>query len=86
MAKTLYIGNLPWKTKEEELADFIGAHASVISSRIIKERDSGRSKGYGFIEVEDSDAEKVVKLNGADFGGRSITVSEARAKKNLLNG
>ncbi len=81
MVKTLYFGNIPWNIKEADLAAFIEPEATVVSARIITERDSGKSKGYGFVEVNDEDAEKIIKnLNGKDFGGRSITVSEARAK------
>lgn len=82
MAKTLYIGNLSWSTKDQDLAALVEAHAPVISARVITERETGRSKGYGFVEVNDEDAEKVVKsLNGVEHGGRSITASEARPKK-----
>ena len=82
MAKTLYVGNLPWTIKEEELVSAIEAHAPVISARIITERETGRSKGYGFVEVNDDDASKVVStMNGADIGGRTLTVNEARPRQ-----
>ncbi|MFC1495838.1 RNA recognition motif domain-containing protein [Candidatus Margulisiibacteriota bacterium] len=83
MAKTLYVGNLPWKMKEEELVAAIEAQAPVIAARIITERETGRSKGYGFVEVNDDDATKVVSaMNGADIGGRTLTVNEARPRQN----
>ncbi len=81
MTKTLYVGNLPWTIKEDELRQSFEAHGTVISARIISDRDSGRSKGFGFIEVEDNDAAKVIEaMNGNELGGRSITVNEARPK------
>ena len=82
MVKTLYFGNLPWGTKEADLVSFVEAEATVVSARIITEKETGKSKGFGFVDVNDEDAEKIVKtLNGKDFDGRSITVSEARVKK-----
>ena len=81
MTKTLYVGNLPWGTSEQDLTTTFEAHASVISSRIINERETGRSKGFGFVEVEDADASKVVKaLNGFALNGRPLVVNEARPK------
>lgn len=81
MVKTLYVGNLPWNTKEEELREAFEAHAPVISARIITERETGRSRGFGFVEVEDNDAPKVIKeMNGSQLGGRSLIVNEARPK------
>jgi len=81
MAKSLYVGNLPWSIKEEELKQAFEAHAPVISARIISDRETGRSRGFGFVEVEDNDAPKVVKeMNGFELGGRSLMVNEARPK------
>ncbi|OGC13555.1 RNA-binding protein [candidate division WOR-1 bacterium RIFOXYC2_FULL_37_10] len=81
MTKTLYVGNLPWSTKEEELASFVEQHAPVKSVRIIKDKETGRSKGYGFIEIPKEHAEKVTtSLNGTEFGGRSININEAKRK------
>ena len=81
MVKTLYVGNLPWSAKEADLAAFFENFAPVISARIISERETGRSRGYGFVEVADEDAEKVVKAgNGADLNGRNLIVNEARPK------
>ena len=80
--KALYVGNLPWKITEQELVTAFEAHATVVSARIITERESGRSKGFGFVEVQDEDAEKIVKaMNGTELNGRSLIVNEARPKK-----
>lgn len=82
MVKTLYVGNLPWKLKEEELVASIENYAPVVAARIITERETGRSKGYGFVEVGDDDAAKVIStLNGTEMEGRKLTVNEARPRQ-----
>ncbi|MEE8638657.1 MAG: RNA-binding protein [Candidatus Margulisiibacteriota bacterium] len=81
MVKSLYVGNLPWNISEEELRQAFEAHVSVTSARIITERETGRSRGFGFVEVEDNDAPKVIKeMNGFQLSGRSLIVNEARPK------
>jgi RNA recognition motif-containing protein len=83
VVKALYVGNLPWSTSEAELKQAFEAHGSVVSARIISERETGRSRGYGFVEVEDNDAPKIIKeMNGFQLGSRSLIVNEARAKNN----
>lgn len=83
MAKTLYVGNLPWSTTDTSLSDAFRAHGSVISSRIITDKETGRSRGFGFVEVEDADAEKMIEaMNGAEFGGRQLVVNEAKPRQN----
>ncbi len=82
LVKTLYVGNLPWATTEEELYEAFRAHADVQSCRIISDRDTGRSRGYGFVEVADGDAEKAIEaMNGTDMGGREIVVNEAKPRQ-----
>ena len=82
MSKTLYVGNLPWQTNETELTGAFEAHGQVISSRIVTEMETGRSRGFGFVEVEDDDAGKMIKaMNGYSLGGRAIMVNEARPKQ-----
>jgi RNA recognition motif-containing protein len=81
VSKTLYVGNLPWQTTEEELTNSFEAHGQVISSRIVTDRETGRSRGFGFVEVEDADAGKILKaMNGFSMGGRALMVNEARPK------
>lgn len=81
MVRTLYVGNLPWGTKPEDLADVFKAHGEVVGSRIITDRETGRSRGFGFVEVEDEAADKMIEvMNGADFQGRALTVNEAKPK------
>ena len=87
MAKSLYVGNLPWSTKEDELTAAFEAHGQVISARIVTDRMTGRAKGFGFVEVEDNDAVKMIKaMNGFNLGGREIIVNEARPKKERPEG
>ena len=81
MSKTLYVGNLTWQATEQELTTAFEAHGQVISARIVTERETGRSRGFGFVEVEDADAGKMVKaMNGFSLGGRTLIVNEARSK------
>ncbi len=82
MPSTLYVGNLPWNTTPEDINDFFGQYGEVIRSRIITDRESGRSRGFGFVEVAEGDAERMTTdLNGKVFGGRPLTVNEARPKQ-----
>ena len=80
--RTLYVGNLPWGTKPEDLEAAFGNHGEVVSSRIITDKETGRSRGFGFVEVGDGDAEKMIEaMNGAEFGGRVLTVNEAKPRE-----
>ncbi|MHB1610851.1 MAG: RNA recognition motif domain-containing protein [Sulfobacillus sp.] len=83
MARTLYVGNLPWATSEDDLAQAFAQHANVISARIITDRETGRSRGFGFVEVADEDVERAVEaMNGTQLSGRDIIVNEARPRQN----
>ncbi len=80
MGKKLYVGNLPFSATEDSLADTFAACGTVDSVKIITDRDSGRSKGFGFVEMSsDDEAQKAIEMyNGQDFGGRKLTVNEAK--------
>ncbi len=80
MAKKLYVGGLPYSTTNDELKDHFGAAGTVESATIIMDKMSGRSKGFGFVEMSsDEEAQNAVSMfNGKDFGGRNLTVNEAR--------
>lgn len=79
--KRLYVGNLPWSATEDELRELFGAHGEVGSVAIITDRETGRSRGFGFVEV-DADVEQVIAaLDGRDLGGRPLRVSEAHARE-----
>jgi cold-inducible RNA-binding protein len=78
----LYVGNLSYSTGENELRELFSQHGTVTSVAVITDRDSGRSKGFGFVEfANDAEAQAAIAgLNGKDVAGRSLTVSEARPK------
>jgi hypothetical protein len=77
----LYVGNLPFSTTSDDLASLFGKVGAVTSAQVIIDRETGRSRGFGFVEMSDEDARKAIdELTGADFGGRSITVNEARPR------
>jgi len=78
----LYVGNLPWSTKAEDLTETFAQFGEVTSSRIIRDRQTGRSRGFGFLEVADEDVESIIAaLNGKELGGRVITVSLANDRE-----
>ena len=80
MGKKLYVGNLPYSANDQTLADMFAQCGTVESAKIIMDRDSGRSKGFGFVEMS-SEAEAnaaIAKFNGADNDGRAMTVNEAK--------
>ncbi len=83
MGKKLYVGNLPYTATEEELSSLFGQAGTVTSVAIIKDRETGRSKGFAFIEMSNSDeAQKAISLlNGRDLGGRDLRVSIARPRE-----
>jgi RNA recognition motif-containing protein len=83
MGAKLYVGNLPYSVTEERLQQHFAQHGSVVSARIITDKFTGRSKGFGFVEMSsDQEAERAVTaLNGTEFEGRNIVVSEARPQQ-----
>lgn len=80
MSKKLYVGNLPYSTTDQSLAEAFSECGTVETAKVIMDRDSGRSKGFAFVEMSSSAeaAEAINKLNGAQFDGRAINVSEAK--------
>lgn len=76
----LYVGGLPFSTTDEELAAAFAAHGTVASAKVIMDRETGRSKGFGFVEFENDDEGKAAEaaMNDSDLGGRTIRVNEAR--------
>jgi len=83
MSKNIYVGNLPYASTEGELRELFEQFGQVNSAKIIMDRQSGRSKGFGFVEMEDGAQadEAIQSLNGSEFGGRRIVVSEARPRQ-----
>ena len=83
MGKKLYVGNLPYSVSDSDLQQMFEAHGSVQSAQVIMDRDTGRSKGFGFVEMG-SDAEAqaaITAMNGNEIDGRALTVNEARPKE-----
>ena len=80
MGNKLYVGNLPYSFRDEDLQQAFSAHGSVTSAKVMMERDTGRSKGFGFVEMgSDAEAQAAIAgMNGQPLGGRSVVVNEAR--------
>lgn len=80
--KKLYVGNLPYSVDEDQLNDIFAGEGNVVSAKLITDRDSGRSKGFGFVEYEnEEDADRAIEnLNGSEVDGRTITVNVAKEK------
>ena len=83
MATKLFVGSLAWATNDDSLKDFFSAAGNVVSANVIVDRDTNRSKGFGFVEMgSDEEAKKAVdELNGKELDGRPIVVSEARPRE-----
>lgn len=88
MGKKLYVGNLPFTMSGSELEQLFAAHGTVTSAQVISDRETGRSKGFGFVEMaSDGEAQAAIDaLNGQQHGGRALTVNEARPKENRGGG
>ena len=80
MGNKLYVGNLPYTVRDEDLQQAFGEFGAITSAKVMMERDTGRSKGFGFVEMgSDAEAQAAINgMNGQSLGGRSITVNEAR--------
>ncbi len=83
MGKKLYVGNLGYSVTDNDLVQMFGAHGTVKSAQVIMDRDTGRSKGFAFVEMQsDQEAQAAIQaLNGKDSGGRALTVNEARPRE-----
>ena len=80
MANKLFVGSLAWSATDDDLAKFFSGVGTVVSAKVIVDRDTNRSKGFGFVEMSsDAEAQPAIdKLNGQDLNGRPVAVSEAR--------
>jgi RNA recognition motif-containing protein len=78
--KKVYVGNLPFTATEDEVRELFAQHGAVHSVRLISDRDTGRPRGFGFVEMEDVSA-AIAALNGAEFGGRTLRGDEARPRE-----
>ena len=82
MEKRLYVGNLPFDTTEDDLHQLFSAHGQIVSAKLITDMETGRSRGFGFVEMSSEDEAKVAieKMNKAKVGDRELTVNEARPR------
>jgi RNA recognition motif-containing protein len=81
MAVNLYVGNLPFTTTNEELTQVFSQFGTVTKTQVIMDRDTGRSRGFGFVEMSDGAEAAVQAMNGADYQGRRLTVNEAKPRE-----
>lgn len=80
MAKNLYVGNLPFGTTTDDLRQAFEQYGTVARAQVIVDRETGRSRGFGFVEMETGAEDAITKMNGAAFQGRTLTVNEARPR------
>lgn len=79
--KKLYVGNLAWAVTDEDLQSLFSEYGAVASASVITDRETGRSRGFGFVELEDGAESAIEALNGQDFKGRPLRVNEAQSKQ-----
>lgn len=79
--KSIYVGNLPYSATEDQIKDLFGAHGEVTGVKFIMDRETGRFRGFAFVEMEDAGAKAAIEaLDGKDMGGRTLRVNEARER------
>lgn len=82
MSKNIYVGNLPWSATEEEVRAAFANHGEVISVKLIEDRETGRPRGFGFVEMDDEGARKAIQaVNGTDLQGRTLKVNESQPRE-----
>lgn len=80
--KQIYVGNLPYSSNEEDVRELFAQYGEVTSVKLINDRETGRPRGFGFVEMDDSSADSAIEaLDGSEFGGRSLKVNEARPRE-----
>ena len=86
MSKNLYVGNLPFSTTAADLETAFGQYGTVTRAQVMTDRETGRSRGFGFVEMADGADDAIAKMNGAEFQGRTLTVNEARPREERPRG
>lgn len=82
LSKNIYVGNLSWSTSNSDLNAMFSQYGQVTSANVIEDRDTGRSRGFGFVEMDEDGARKAIQaLNGTDFQGRNLKVNEAQPRE-----
>ena len=84
--KKLYVGNISFQTSEDELREAFSQFGTVSSAQVVMDRDTGRSRGFAFVEMADGGEQAIEAMNGAQMGGRTLTVNEARPKEDRPRG
>lgn len=81
MVKSIYVGNLPWSATETDVRDLFEQYGTVHSAKVVTDRETGRSRGFGFVEMDDSEAQAAIEAaDGQEMGGRPLRVNEARPR------
>lgn len=87
MAQRIYVGNLPYAATEDEVETLFAAYGEVLAVALPTDRETGRARGFGFVEMSDSEAAQAIAgVNGTEFGGRTLNVNEARPRENRGGG
>jgi RNA recognition motif-containing protein len=81
MSKNLYVGNLPFQTTADDLRETFEQYGTVTRAQVISDRETGKSRGFGFVEMDSGAEEAIAALNGAQYQGRTLTVNEARPRE-----
>ena len=86
MSKNIYVGNLPFTTTSDDLRDWFAEHGNVTRAQVATDRDTGRSRGFGFVEMTEGGEAAIAALDGAQVGGRSLKVNEAKPREDRGGG
>ena len=87
MTSKLYVGNLPYEMTDADLQELFAPHGSVASAKVVMDRETGRARGFGFVEMEPDAAQKAIQtLNGKEFKGRMLKVNLAKAREDRTDG
>ncbi|QCC86322.1 RNA-binding protein [Desulfovibrio desulfuricans] len=82
MATSIYVGNLPWSATQESVESLFSPYGEVLSVKLVSDRETGRARGFGFVEMEDADAiNAIAALDGKEFEGRALRINKAEPKK-----
>ncbi|MBR4423234.1 MAG: RNA-binding protein [Mailhella sp.] len=81
MSKSIYVGNLPWAATEEQVKELFASYGNVLSVKLVSDRETGRARGFGFVEMEDAEADAAIEaLDNTSFGGRTLRINEAKPR------
>ena len=86
MSKNIYVGNLSFDTTADDLIQLFGAHGTVTKAQVVSDRETGRSRGFGFVEMSDGGDQAITALGGAQHQGRTLTVNEAKPRSGSSGG